>query len=160
MIWHKTWRDLAGNKAGTALVVISTAVGVFALGLVFGLSGVMGERLTAAHREALPAHVTFQGGPFSAETVDAIEHERGVRSDQGEIAVPLRWRFDTDGENGWRDGVLIARAAYDEQSIDLLRLLEGRWPGERLPHTPHLCRGSRPAVRRALRRRASREHPH
>jgi putative ABC transport system permease protein len=135
VIWHKTWRDLANSKARTTLVVISTAVGVFALGLVFGLSGVMGQRLTAAHREALPAHITFQGGPFGSETVDAIEHGRGVGSAQGEISVPLRWRFENDGESAWRDGILVARAHYDDQSIDLLRLREGRWPAGRLPHS-------------------------
>jgi putative ABC transport system permease protein len=135
VIWHKTWRDLASNMARTTLVVISTVVGVFALGLVFGLSGVMGERLTAAHRRALPAHITFHGGPFGPETVAAIEHQRGVGSAQGEIIVPLRWRFETDAQDRWRDGLLVARAHYDDQSIDRLRLLDGRWPAGRLPHS-------------------------
>jgi len=142
VIWHKTWRDLANNRARTALVVASTAVGVFALGLVFGLSGVMGDRMTAAHHQARPAHITVSGGPFSPEIVDALEHERGVESAQGEIAVPLRWRFaqpgsvpEDDGRNGWRDAYLVARADYDRQRIDLLRLLGGRWPGDRLPRT-------------------------
>ncbi len=144
VMWRKIWRDLASNKARTAMVVISTAVGIFALGLVFGLSGVMNDRLTASHREALPAHITFQGGPFPPDTVDAIERERGVRRVQGEIAVPLRWRFEDpdavtleSGSDGWRDGVLIARADYGDQRIDLLRLREGRWPGARL-HGSHV----------------------
>jgi len=142
VIWHKIWRDLADNRARTALVVASTAVGVFALGLVFGLSGIMGDRMTAAYREARPAHMTFDGGPFSPETVDAVEHVRGVETAQGEIAVPLRWRFAQpgavpghDGQDGWRDAQLVARADYERQRIDLLRLLEGRWPGDRLPRT-------------------------
>ena len=65
IVWKKVWRDVAHNKARTALAVLSTAVGILALGLVFGLSGVMRDQLTAVHREALPAHITFQGGPFS-----------------------------------------------------------------------------------------------
>ena len=147
VIWHKVWRDLMTNKARTALVVAATASGVFALGLVFGLSGVLGERLTRAHREALPSHITFQGGPFSPETVDAIEAERGVERAQGEIVVHLLWRFEDrvhrasdDGGTGWRDGTLVARADYEEQTIDLLRdpasthPLEAGWIGERLPH--------------------------
>ena len=36
VIWHKVWRDLVHAKARTALVVLSIAAGVFALGLVFG----------------------------------------------------------------------------------------------------------------------------
>ena len=32
--WGKVWRDLWGNKARTLLVVLSTAVGIFAFGTV------------------------------------------------------------------------------------------------------------------------------
>lgn len=142
VIWHKIWRDLINNKARTALVVVSTAVGIFALGLVFGLSGTMGERLTAAHHEAIPAHITFQGGPFSLGAINAIEHERGVRSAQGEIVVPLRWRLGSDDADGtshhassYNEGLLVARQDYDDQSMDLLRLLKGRWPGGRVART-------------------------
>ena len=41
VVWKKVWRDLTHSKARTALAVLSTAVGVFALGLVFGMSGTM-----------------------------------------------------------------------------------------------------------------------
>jgi putative ABC transport system permease protein len=142
VVWHKVWRDLANNKARTGLVVISTAVGVLALGLVFGLSGVMRARLTAVHREAVPAHIVFQGGPFSPEIVQAIGRERGVSSAEGEIVVPIRWKFADgeavrveDGQQGWRDGQLVVRADYDRQRMELLRLSEGSWPGGREPHT-------------------------
>jgi putative ABC transport system permease protein len=141
VIWYKLWRDLANNRIRTAMVVLSTAVSVFALGLVFGLSHVMSDRLTEAHREAAPAHITLRGGPFVPDTVEAMEHERGVKCVQGEMVVPLRWRFESPGagpeddEGRWRDGMLVARASYDDQRIDLLRLVEGHWPGERLPHT-------------------------
>lgn len=141
-LWQKTWRDLTNDRARTALVVASTAVGVFAIGLVFGLSGVMEDRMTVAHRQARPAHITISGGPFSSEIVDALEHERGVEITQGEITVPVRWRFahrdsvpEDDDRIGWRDAYLVARADYDRQCIDLLRLLRGRWPGDRLPRT-------------------------
>ncbi|MFL7792670.1 MAG: hypothetical protein AB8I69_11060, partial [Anaerolineae bacterium] len=84
VVWGKVWRDLAHNKARTLLVVLSTAVGVFALGLVFGLSGVMRERMTAVHRETVTAHITFSGGPFTQETLDAIRREPDVLDTQGE----------------------------------------------------------------------------
>ena len=45
IVWKKVWRDLAQNKARTALAVLSTAVGILALGLVFGLSGMMRDQL-------------------------------------------------------------------------------------------------------------------
>jgi putative ABC transport system permease protein len=131
VVWKKVWRDLAHNKARTALAVISTAVGVFALGLVFGLSGVMRDQLTAVHRKALPAHITLWGGPFSPEVVDAVRREPGVLDTEGEIVASFRWKLE--GEENWRDARVVARDDYQEQSMKLLRLLEGGWPtGRRL----------------------------
>jgi putative ABC transport system permease protein len=129
-IWSKVWRDLVHNKARTVLVVLSTAVGVFALGLTFGLSGVMSERMTATHRETITAHIIFSGGPFTQETVDAIRREPGVLDTQGEIDTSIRWKLP--GEDEWRRADLIARADYEAQRMELLRLLDGRWPEERV----------------------------
>ena len=37
VIWHKVWFDLWSNKIRTMLAVLSIAVGVFAIGAVFGM---------------------------------------------------------------------------------------------------------------------------
>jgi putative ABC transport system permease protein len=132
VIWHKVWRDLVRNRARTALVVLSTTVGIFALGLVFGLSGVLHSRILESHRSAVPAHITFWGGPFSHETVDAILREPGVAAAEGEISGSFRWRLAS--EEDWHDADLIARADYSAQHMNLLRLLDGRWPDERANH--------------------------
>ena len=65
VVWRKIWRDLARDKARTALVVLSTAAGVFALGLVFGLSGVLRAQILGSYRGSIPAHITLWGRPFS-----------------------------------------------------------------------------------------------
>jgi ABC-type antimicrobial peptide transport system permease subunit len=129
VVWSKVWRDLAQNKARTSLVVLSTAVGVFALGLVFGLSGVLRVRIMESHRAAVPAHITFWGGPFSQETVDAMRREPGITATEGETATSFRWKLE--GEEAWRDGDLVARADYDAQRVNLLRLQDGHWPDDR-----------------------------
>jgi putative ABC transport system permease protein len=129
--WHKIWRDLVhrGNRARTILAVLSTAVGVFALGLVFGLSGVMQTRMVEVHRGTIPAHITFWGGPFSQETIDTMLREPDVIDAEGETSTSFRWKLE--GEDEWRDGELVARADYRAQRMDLLRLLDGHWPAER-----------------------------
>ena len=38
VIWQKVWSDLWSNKVRTMLAVLSIAVGVFAVGAVFGMS--------------------------------------------------------------------------------------------------------------------------
>ena len=134
MTWSKVWRDMARNRARTALVVLSIAVGVFALGLVFGLSGVLEARIVESHRASIPAHVTFWGGPFSRETVDALHREPGVAVAEGETATSFRWKLE--GEGTWRAGDLVARADYAVQRVNLLRLQDGHWPDEPANRSP------------------------
>jgi putative ABC transport system permease protein len=124
--WHKVWRDLTNNKARTALVVLSTAVGVFALGLVFGLYGVLRLRIGESYRASIPAHVTLWGGPFDREAVAAVEREPGIVAAEGETSGSFRWKLPGEGE--WRNGDLVARDAFDVQRINRLRLQDGRWP--------------------------------
>ena len=126
VVWHKVRRDLADNKARTALAVLSTAVGVLAVGLVLSFASVLKARLMASQRAAIPAHITLWGGPFNSSAIDAVRREPGVVAAEGETAASFRWKFD--GETAWREGDLIAREDYAAQRINLLRLLSGPWP--------------------------------
>jgi putative ABC transport system permease protein len=126
IIWRKVWRDLWGNKFRTLLVVLSTAVGVFALGLVFGLSDVMRTRMTESHRAGVPAHVTLGTSTFDQDVVDTVLDVPGVADAEGETWASVRWK--SEGETEWRDGIMIARADYEMQRMNLLDLLDGAWP--------------------------------
>lgn len=129
VIWRKVWRDLAHNKLRTLLAVLSTAVGVFALGLVFGMSGVMHTRMTEDHQATIPAHITFWGGPFDQAIVDAVLREAGLADAEGELLASFRWKLE--GETYWRDGNLVARADCDAQRMNLIDLVDGHWPAGR-----------------------------
>ena len=129
IIWRKVWRDLWRNKFRTCLVVLSTAVGVFALGFVFGLSGVMRARMTESHLATVPAHLTFYTSTFDQDVVDTILNEPGVADAQGEVTASFRWKLE--GETEWRDGNMVAYADYEAQYMNLLDLLDGHWPAER-----------------------------
>jgi putative ABC transport system permease protein len=126
VVWQKIWRDLTNNKARTALVVISTAVGVFALGLVFGLYGVLRARIMGSYQASIPAHVTLWGGSFDRNAVEAVERERGVAAAEGEMGGSFRWKLASGDE--WRNGEIVARDAFDAQRINRLRLRDGHWP--------------------------------
>src|SRR4030042_6316601 len=108
--WRKIWRDLVGSKARTALVVLSAAVGVFALGVVFGLYGVLRAQIMGPYHEALPAHITFWGGPFGQEAVEALAREPGVAVAERELHAGFAWKLA--GEDRGRDAGGIARAAF------------------------------------------------
>jgi len=129
IIWHKVWRDLWRNKLRTILVVLSTAVGVFALGFVYGGAEVMRTRMTESHRASLFPHIIFYTGRFDQDVVDAIGHEPGVADAEGLSAASIRWKLE--GETDYRDGDVIARADYEAQRMDLYTLLDGSWPAGR-----------------------------
>jgi putative ABC transport system permease protein len=129
IVWRKVWRDLAHNKARTLLVVLSTAVGVFALGLVFGLSDVLRARMTQDHRSTNPAHVTFLGSVYGRDVVEVVSERPDVAQVEHQVSASFRWKLE--GEPEWRNGELVAREDYTAQRMDLIRLLEGDWPSER-----------------------------
>jgi len=130
IIWRKVWRDLWRNKFRTFLVVFSTAVGVFALGFVYGGSDVMRARMTESHQASLFPHIIFSTGWFDREVVDTAAHESGVADAEGQSAASIRWKLE--GETDWRDGAVIARADYEAQRMDLYSLIDGNWPTGRV----------------------------
>jgi len=127
VIWRKVLRDLWINRLRTLLVVLATTVGVFALGLVFGLSGLMRARMTESHQASRFPNVILYTDPFEQAFVESMRQERGVASAEGEDYSTMRWRLA--GDETWRDGVLYAKQDYTEQSVDLFELLDGYWPG-------------------------------
>ena len=128
IVWRKVWRDLWGNKLRTFLVVLATAVGVFALGLVFGMSGVMRARMTESHRTSHAPHIEMYTSLFDQDVVEATLREPGVVEAEGEVRVPFRWKLE--GETDWRDGTVIARGDYEDQHMYPIELLDGDWPVE------------------------------
>ena len=94
VIWHKVWRDLWHNKFRTALIVLATAVGVFALGFVYGTSGVMRTRMTESHRASRFPHITFYTSRFDREVVETIHREPGVADAEGETLAGIRWKLE------------------------------------------------------------------
>ena len=128
IVWRKVWRDLWRNKLRTLLVVFATAVGVFALGLVFGMSGVMRARMTESHQASRAPHIEMYTSRFDQDVVDAMLREPGVVDAEGEVRVSFRWKLE--GEVDWRDGTVIARGDYDEQHMYPIELLDGNWPAE------------------------------
>jgi len=129
IVWRKAWRDLWRNKSRTILAVLSTAVGVFALGMVLGMSDLMHTWMTEDHLKAKPAHLTFWGGPFDRAAVEAVLAEPGIAEVEGETQASIRWKLE--GEKEWRDGTLASRVDYEAQQMHLVNLLEGHWPSER-----------------------------
>jgi putative ABC transport system permease protein len=127
IIWRKVWRDMWGDKFRTLLVVLSTAVGVFALGFVYGVSGVLTARITESHQASVPPHLALSTSLFDQEVVETILRQPGVVDAEGMTVALIRWK--AEGETDWQEGFITARADYEAQHMNLFELLEGEWPG-------------------------------
>ena len=128
IMWRKILRDLWHSKFRTLLVVISTAVGVFALGLVYGLSGILNVRLAESHRQSIPPHITFYTSRFDQETVETIKREPDIVDAEGIGLALIKWKLE--GDDDWQNGYVYARGDYEAQHINVFELTQGGWPAE------------------------------
>jgi putative ABC transport system permease protein len=128
--WCRVWRDLWLNKARTALVVLSIAVGVFAIGVIVGAYGIMCACMEEDQRAWVPIHVSFWGWFRKAAAEDAVLRDPDVVETERIIDTMLRWRLE--GETDWHDGNLYAREDYEGMRLGILDLVEGNWPEKRM----------------------------
>ena len=78
VIWKKVWFDLWQHKLRTLLVVLSIAVGVFAVGITFGLIEQLIPTMDSSHRSTSPSHATmFLTPPEFKQQVGYIVYPAG-----------------------------------------------------------------------------------
>jgi putative ABC transport system permease protein len=129
VIWVKVWYDLWHNKLRTLLVIISIAVGVFAVGATFGMVEQMLPAMDAAHQASLPSHGTmYLNEPVDLDTVIALRKLPGVEGIDPLNAVEVRYKIQP--EDKWKKGSILMRA-YQDQAYDVLQLKDGVWPADK-----------------------------
>jgi putative ABC transport system permease protein len=123
--WRKVLRDLWGNKTRTLLVVMSIAVGVFAIALVSGTQAIMSRELAAAYTAINPVHAQISTEPFDDDLVQAVRHVPGVRDAQGFLNVSVR---AITGPDESRQITLAAHPDYNDIRINKVQPQSGAWP--------------------------------
>ncbi len=127
VIWQKVWSDLWDNKVRTILAVLSIAVGVFAVGVTFGMSDQLLSGMDAAHRASLPAHFTIAVTEnVDDDIVNRLKKIEGV--DDIALGNFEAIRYKIEPEDEWDTAWLINREDFEEQDYELLLLKEGAWP--------------------------------
>ena len=129
--WIKVYRDLWINRSRTVLIILSIAVGVFAIGLI-GMSQIaLLESLDAQYAAMQPADAIIQTEPMLDEDfVEGIRNMRGVDEAEGRRYLLLRISLDGKGET-WRDLTLYALHDYNDQRLFLVREQDGIYPPEK-----------------------------
>ena len=70
--WRKVLRDLWGNKVRTLLVVLSIAVGVFAIGMINGTQVLLREDLSVAYMATKPAGAELSMSGFDKDLLHTV----------------------------------------------------------------------------------------
>jgi putative ABC transport system permease protein len=129
--WRKLLRDLWGNKARTLLVVLSIAVGVFAVGMVTTSQEILRRDLANAYAAVNPMSAAlFIRDPLDNSTSDEdliqrVRALREVREAEGHRGVNVRFKV---GSDGWRNMLLIAIPDYEDIRVNKILPEAGAWP--------------------------------
>ncbi len=124
--WRKVVRDLSSHRFRTLLVVLSIAVGVFAITVVMGGRGILLREFEAVYAASAPATVSFTVDAADAHVVRAVERFEGVRFAEGRRTLAVRY---TEGEQpetassaGWDTLQVRAMPEFERSRMDLVTL--------------------------------------
>ena len=124
--WRKVLADLRGNKARTILVVLSIAVGVFAIGMVGGSNVLMADALRRAYSATNPASAQiYTVDPFGDELLETIVRMHTVEEAEGRRTLTVRLQT---GAGQWRTLQLVALADYTDIRVNKVWAAGGSWP--------------------------------
>lgn len=123
--WRKVLRDLWSNKTRTILVVLSIAVGVFAVGLIMGTQTVLTRELDEIYATTNPASLTLFIQPFDDDLVKRVQRMPEVVEAEGRQRVGGRIQT---GPDEWVELDLFALPDYDDMRIYKIAPVEGAWP--------------------------------
>ena len=127
--WRKVVRDLGVARTRTVLVVLSIAVGVFAVGTIAGADALLREGLREAYLASKPASATISATPFGDDLVEAVRGMRGIADAEARRSVTVRLRT---GPETYRELQLTAITDFKDQRLDLITPEPGAaWPPAR-----------------------------
>jgi len=130
VIWHKIWFDLWHNKTRTLLTVLSIAVGVFAMGAIFGMSDMMTTEMDRSHRSVIPPHITVNlEQQVEPEIIESLRDVPGVEDVEPFNEIGVQYKIHPGDE--WRQGAIHMRGDFENQKYELVQLRQGEWPSNK-----------------------------
>jgi putative ABC transport system permease protein len=124
--WRKVIRDLWLNKSRTLIVVLSIAVGVFAVGVIATSQIILSRDLRETYLATKPASATvLTFDAFGDDVVEAVQGMREIAAAEARRRVTVRIKT---GPDDWRLTWLVAVPDFDEIKIDQFYAEAGAWP--------------------------------
>ena len=130
--WHKVIRDLTSHKLRTLLVVLSIAVGIFAVGVVLGGRGVLTREFDTDFLTSAAPSAEFNTSDFDAGLVRSIESRADVNAAEGRRTSLVRYSAESTPPTstaGWSTMQVLALPSFDAIQVQKIVREEGvSWP--------------------------------
>lgn len=124
--WRKVVRDLWLNKTRTALVVLSIAVGVFAVGTILNSRTALSESVAQTYAATNPAHATILTlSPFDEDLLKTVRNMREIEAADARRSVTVRLQT---GPNEWVNTQLVAIPDFNDMRVSIVKPESGAWP--------------------------------
>ncbi len=126
--WHKIFNDLLGNKTRTALIVLSIAVGLFAVGAIVSSQSILETEMARSFAAINPSSGTVRTlQPFDQDFVQSVRAMPEVQDADARRAVYARIKV---GSGEWRNITIFALDDYDYDAIRVNKIWpqSGAWP--------------------------------
>ncbi len=116
--WRKVWHDLWGNKLRSLLVILTIAVGVFAIGFVSNMLFVTVPTMDADYLKADPHSAIIYPDPFDDDMVASLQRVPGVGQVEGRSSIGAQVTLPNGDV---KDISITAIPAVEKIRIDRLR---------------------------------------
>lgn len=124
--WHKVLNDLWSNKTRTALIVLSIAVGLFAVGTIVSARAILSTGMTESFAAINPSSGTVRTDElFQDDFVRAVRGMRDVAEADARQAIDVRVKT---GAGEWTNLRVFAIEDYDDIRVNKVRPESGAWP--------------------------------
>ncbi len=124
--WHKILNDLWGNKTRTILIVLSIAVGLFAMGTIVSARAILANGMAESLAAINPSTGTVRTVElFDEDFVRSVRAMRDVEEADARRTVDVRVQT---GPGEWENLRIFAIEDYDDMRVNKIWPESGAWP--------------------------------
>lgn len=124
--WFKVIHDLFGNKTRTLLIVLSMAVGLFAIGIILSSRSILSEGLARSFAAIHPSSGTVRTvEPFDEDFLESVRSMPEVQEADARRNISARVEV-APGE--WQNITLFVIADYNDIRVNKVASESGAWP--------------------------------
>ncbi|MFN2281967.1 MAG: ABC transporter permease, partial [Anaerolineales bacterium] len=121
--WRKVISDLLDNKVRTLLVVLSIAVGVFAIGVLAGTYMIISQDMGVSYAANNPSNIEIRLDDFDQDLLHTVREFDGVKEAEARRIFTTLVR--PIGETKWTAVDVVAMESFEDNQINLLQPVSG-----------------------------------